>query len=296
MSELSSFDNYRPYLFAIAYRMLGSVMDAEDMVQEAFLRWQKTSHESVTSPKSFLATIVTRLCLDYLKSARVQREAYIGPWLPEPLPQDTAVGGESFATSEGAILLSDSISIAFLVLLENLSPTERAVFLLHDVFDYGYRDIAQMVQKSEAACRQLVRRARQHLHANRPRYSASPEESDQLTAEFFQACVGGDMEKLLLLLAEDVVEWSDGGGKVHAARKPIIGQEKVSRFMLGIARQMPPNAEVKFAYFNGQPGAVVYVDGRPFAIAILDIVDQQIKNIYNVINPDKLRHIPTLKD
>jgi RNA polymerase sigma-70 factor (ECF subfamily) len=288
MTNLALFNNYRPYMFAIAYRMLGSVMDAEDMVQEAFLRWQKTPLDTVSSPKSFLATIITRLCLDYLRSARVQREEYLGPWLPEPLLVDTAVSGE------GAITLSESISIAFLTLLENLSPNERAAFLLHDVFDYGYGDLAQMMDKSEAACRQLVRRARQHLHTNRPRFTTSLEASKQLTAEFFQACLNGELSKLLSLLAEDVVEWSDGGGQVFAARKPVFGRDKVARFMIGIARQAPQNSVPRFGIINGQPGMIVYVDGRPVIVGVLDIVDNRIQTIYNIVNPDKLRHLPPL--
>ncbi|WP_420629368.1 RNA polymerase sigma-70 factor [Candidatus Leptofilum sp.] len=293
MSDPALFDTYRAYLFAIAYRMLGSVMDAEDMVQEAYLRWQKAPPATIDSPKAYLATIITRLCLDFLRSARVQRETYVGPWLPEPLPE-TDVSSEAAVSTEGAIILSESISIAFLVLLENLSPTERAVYLLRQVFDYGYADIARMVNKSEAACRQLVRRARQHLQTHRPRYTATPEESEQLTAEFFQACTNGNTQKLFSLLAEDVVEWSDGGGKVHAARKPILGREKVTRFLLGLARQAPPNVVPQFKMFNGQPGVVVYVDGRPFTVIILEIVNNQIQNIYSIVNPDKLRHIPNL--
>ncbi|WP_420640657.1 RNA polymerase sigma-70 factor [Candidatus Leptofilum sp.] len=293
MSDPTLFDTYRAYLFAIAYRMLGSVMDAEDMVQEAYLRWQKASPVQIESPKSWLATIITRLCLDFLRSARVQRESYVGPWLPEPLPT-SAASEETAVSTEGAIILSESISIAFLVLLENLSPTERAVYLLREVFDYGYADIARMVNKSEAACRQLVRRAKQHLQTHRPRYAASAEASQQLTAEFFQACTDGDAAKLFSLLAEDVVEWSDGGGKVHAARKPIIGRDKVARFMLGLARQAPPGIVPQFTVFNGQPGVIIYVDGRPFTVIVLEIVNNQIQNIYSVVNPDKLRHIPDL--
>ena len=287
MTHLNAFNSYRAYLFAIAYRMLGSVMDAEDMVQETFLRWQKSSLDNIESPKSFLATIITRLCIDHLQSARVQRESYVGPWLPEPL-LDTAV------SSEGAIVLSESISIAFLVLLENLSPAERAVYLLREVFEYGYSDIAQMVNKSEAACRQLVRRARQHLQTHRPRFTAAPEEPEQLTAEFFQACLEGDATKLFSMLAEDVVEWSDGGGVVSAARKPIIGRDKVARFMMGLARQAPPTFVPRFGIFNGHPGIIGYVDGAPFTVVVLEIRDDQIQNIYSVVNPEKLRHIPSL--
>jgi RNA polymerase sigma-70 factor (ECF subfamily) len=286
MNNSEHFNDYRPYLFAIAYRMLGSVMDAEDMVQETFLRWQKVPGDTVISPKSFLATIVTRLCLDHLQSARVRREEYIGPWLPEPLLADTAV------SSEGSVLLTESVSIAFLQLLEKLSPIERATFLLREVFDYSYSEIAIMLDKNEAACRQLVRRARQHLRANRPRFEANSAASQQLTAEFFQACVEGNMAILLTLLAEDAVEWSDGGGNVSAARRPIIGREKVARLMLGLARQAPAQAETELRFINGQPGGVIFVDGRPFAVLVLDIRDNQIQNIYNIVNPEKLSHIP----
>jgi RNA polymerase sigma-70 factor, ECF subfamily len=205
---METFETYRPLLFAIAYRMLGSAMEAEDIVQETYLRYQRASKDSIRQMKPFLTTILTRLCLDQLKSARAQRENYIGPWLPEPI-----------LTDDGALITpnkDDSISMAFLVLLENLSPPERAVFLLREVFDYDYPEIAQIIGKEEAACRQLFHRAKKHITEHRPRYKSSPEAHQQITLRFMQAITEGDVNGLVSLLADEVALWSDGGGKVGA--------------------------------------------------------------------------------
>lgn len=288
MDPTTIFDGYRAYLFAIAYRMLGSVMDAEDMVQETYLRWQQTEVDDVQSPKSFLAAIITRLCIDYLRSARVKRESYVGNWLPEPYLMDSGQSGETMAA------LSDSLSMAFLVLLESLAPTERAAFLLHDVFDYDYAEIAEILEKSPANCRQMVSRARQRLHHGRPRFQATAEEQQQITAQFLQASLDGDMTGLLSLLAEDVVEYSDGGGKVPSAIYPLHGAEKVARFFIGLTKKAPPGTETRFGIANTHPALFVYLENQVITVILFDIVDGRIQHIYAVNNPDKLGHIRPL--
>ncbi|MDP9371483.1 MAG: RNA polymerase sigma-70 factor [Chloroflexota bacterium] len=281
-----AFDRHRPLLFAIAYRMLGSVMDAEDLVQETFLRWQRAVEDGadgVRSPKAFLSAVITNLCIDHLRSARVQREQYVGPWLPEPLVTERELDVADAAA------LGESVSLAFLTLLERLTPVERAVFLLHDVFAYDFAEIAPLVGKSAANCRQLARRARAHIAAGRPRFDPSAERRERLTRQFVRACADGDLPALLATLADDITLWSDGGGKVNAARKPIHGADKVTRFLLGILRQAPPGMVVRPAPINGQPGFITYLDGRPYNALALDIVDGRIAAIWIVVNPDKLR-------
>ncbi|HYN87850.1 MAG TPA: RNA polymerase sigma-70 factor [Ardenticatenaceae bacterium] len=282
MDRDETFNQYRPLLFSIAYRMLGSVMEAEDIVQEAFLRWQRAAEIEVQSPKAYLSAVVTRLCIDALRSARVQREAYLGPWLPEPLATDAGSPGADTA-------LAESLSMAFLVLLERLTPTERAVFLLREVFDYDYAEIATIVGKSEANCRQMVRRARQHLAANRPRFDASPEQRERLTEQFLHTCVTGDLPGLIQLLADDITLWSDGGGKAAAASKPIHGPASVARFLLGVLAKSPPTYTPRLAQVNGQPAIVGYVEGQPQGVLVLDLAAERIRAIYIVVNPDKLK-------
>ena len=281
-----TFTQYQPYLFSIAYRMLGSVMDAEDMVQEAWLRWQKSSQTEIESPKSYLATITTRLCIDFLRSAKVKRESYIGPWLPEPL-----IAEQSTTDGEAMMMLADNVSYAFLQLLERLSPSERAVYLLRHVFEYEYAEISKIVEKSEAACRQLFRRARQHLANEQPRFNMDIDAQQELMGRFWQACLESNIDALKTILAEDVTVYSDGGGKVLAARKPVISSEKVIPFLLGILRLAPPNPQIFPTLINGQSGMVVEVNGRVFNIFVLDSRNGRVQNIYTVLNPDKLQHI-----
>lgn len=282
------FNQYRPLLFSIAYRMLGSVMDAEDMVQEAYLRWQNAEADAVQSPKSYLTTVITRLCIDHLRSARVKREEYIGPWLPEPLV------GQGPPEGEDAAMLSESLSMAFLVLLESLSPTERAVFLLREVFDYDYAEIARIVGKSEANCRQMLQRGRQHIQSHRHRYDVDREQGQRLLAQFGQTLATGDMPSLLAMLSPNVTAWCDGGGKALAARNPIYGADRVARFLFGIASKTPTDTTVRFADVNGQPGVIVYVNNLPYLVLLLDIVDGMIEGVRLVLNPDKLTHVPSL--
>ncbi len=248
----------RPRLFSIAYRMLGSVMEAEDAVQEAYLRWRRASGGEVRSEKAYLSAVVTRLCIDRLRSARARREEYVGPWLPEPLPDERAPDVAE------TVALEDSLSMAFLVLLESLTPVERAVFLLREVFGYEYAEIAGIVGKSEANCRQISRRARASVAARRPRFERSPEQGERLMREFLEACAAGDMGGLLAVLADDVTLWSDGGGKTRAARNPIHGAANVARFLFGTLQKAPTGFAVRPARINGSPGLVGYFgDGRP---------------------------------
>lgn len=283
------FDGYRPLLFSIAYNMLGSVMDAEDVVQEAFLRWRQVDTDEVQSPKSYLSTTVTRLCIDHLRSARVRRESYVGPWLPEPLLAERA------ASAPDTVALADSLSMAFLVLLESLNPVERAVFLLREVFDYDYAEIARIVGKSEVNCRQIASRARRHVKAQRPRFDPSPEEQEELTIQFMETCANGDMSGLVELLADEVTLWTDGGGKAVAALNPIHGAQRVAQFLLGIIRKAPPNLVPRRAWVNGHPGLVIYVDNQPINVLTLDITEDRIHSIHVVANPDKLKHVPALE-
>ena len=279
------FASARPMLFAIAYRMLGSVMDAEDLVQDAYLRWQEAAETDVRSPRAYLTTIVTRLAINHLRSARTKRETYVGPWLPEPLmTEDTP----------DTVELAESLSMAFLVLLERLSPIERAVFLLHEVFDFEYAEIARMVDKTEANCRQLLARAKKRLGAADARFEADPAQARSLTERFTEASVAGNLDGLLALLAEDITLWADGGGKAKgAALKPLRGPAAVAKFVLGIMRNVVPAETVlRPAELNGQPGFIAYVSGRPLSALIFDIHDGRIHTIYAVGNPDKLLALP----
>jgi RNA polymerase sigma-70 factor (ECF subfamily) len=284
-----TFYQYRSLLFSIAYRMLGSVADAEDMLQETFIRWQKSSDEDIRSPRAFLVTIISRLCINHLQSARVQREEYVGQWLPEPLL--TGPGSDPSEASR----LDESLSLAFLLLLERLTPMERAVFLLREVFDYEYSEIAQTLGQGEANCRQILGRARKHVAESRPRFDASPQQSEQLLRRFLDATSNGDLDGLVALLSSDVVFHSDGGGKAAAVPNLVYGPDNVARAILGgLKKLVPKNLVRRMAHINGQPGVISYVDGRPFSIFTMDIADGLVRNIYVVTNPEKLAHLPEL--
>jgi RNA polymerase sigma-70 factor (ECF subfamily) len=283
--RLDAFVAARPRLFSVAYRMLGSASEAEDVLQEAYLRWQAAPRDDVESTSAYLTSIVVRLSIDVLRSARVRREAYIGPWLPEPLVVDSAPGPEE------TVELADSVSLAFLVLLEELTPVERAVFLLREVFGYDYPTVASMVGKTEANCRQLIVRGRQHVTERRTRFEADSEHGRQLTAQFLGACISGDLDGLFNLLAEDVVLWSDGGGKAQAARRPIAGRDKTARFLIGIAAKGGADYEGRLVAVNGQPGAVFGKFGRIEYAMALDVLDGQIVGVRLIANPDKLHHL-----
>jgi RNA polymerase sigma-70 factor, ECF subfamily len=291
---MTDYTEYRPLMFSIAYRMTGSVSDAEDIVQEAFLRLTRVLRDgaSIDSPKAYLATATTRLAISHLRSARVRREAYVGAWLPEPLLADTDPGPAERAE------MSDSLSMAFLLLLESLTPTERAVFLLHEVFGYDYKEIADIIGKSEPNCRQILVRARRHIDEGKPRFEASREQRQEVARRFFDAAGGGDMNGLLELLAPDVVAIGDGGGKAWATARPVHGAQQVARFMLGLYRQGPKwGVTVELALVNGQPGAVTRDrDGRVINVFALDIADGVVQAIRSVVNPDKLHHLGPVSD
>jgi RNA polymerase sigma-70 factor, ECF subfamily len=290
---MESFDAYRSYLFGIAYRMLGSAMDAEDMVQETWLRYSTTPPESIRSPKAFLTTIITRLCVDQLQLARRKREQYVGPWLPEPI--HTADSPHARTVEEG-VEKEETLSLAFLVLLEQLHPIERAVFLLREVFDYDYAEIARIIGKSEAACRQAFSRAKKHLVEQRPRFRASPQTQKELLTGFQRAVQAGEMAPLMSLLTEDVTFWGDGGGKVPGAvSQPISGREAVARFFLdtvGVFRSLlPPGARIELAEINGEPALVTRAGDRAFSVLTIDVEDDRIQKIRIVANPDKLGRV-----
>ncbi|HZC04860.1 MAG TPA: RNA polymerase sigma-70 factor [Ktedonobacterales bacterium] len=289
---MESFETYRPYLFSIAYRMLGSAMDAEDMVQETYLRYQATPPQTVRSLKAYLTTILTRLCMDQLQLARRKRELYVGPWLPEPiLTAETAQMTET-ADPEKRVEVEESVSLAFMVLLEQLQPFERAVFLLREVFAYEFAEIATMLDKSEAACRRSFSRAKRRLREHRPRFPASPQIHQQLLTGYFQAVQTGEMTPLMNLLAEDVTLWADGGGKVkQAARRPIHGRDAVARFSLGTKRFWPANARIELAEVNGQAAFVVRTDEGAFAVLTIEVEQGQIQAIRIIANPEKLARI-----
>lgn len=289
-NQLEIFNQYRPMLFSIAYRMLGSAMDAEDIVQDAYLSYQAVPPEEIRSLKSFLSTIVTRLCINHLKSARAQRENYRGPWLPEPVHTG---GDRLWTTPEKRISDYESISMAFLVLLESLTPVERAVFVLREVFDYEYSKIATIVGKSEDACRQLLSRAKKHITDHRPRFESSPEEHRLMVDRFIKAVETGDLDGLMSLLSEDVTFWADGGGKVRgAATRPVQGREIVARFVLNSVSFAPEDFRAEVSEVNGKPALILRTeDGMPFTVVALEVSNGRIYEIYAIANPDKLKRL-----
>jgi RNA polymerase sigma-70 factor, ECF subfamily len=279
------FEEHRPALARLAYRMLGSLADADDIVQEAYLRWSKEDRAEVKSPKAYLMSIVTRLCINQRQAVDRRKMTYVGPWLPEPVVDS----GES--GSAGRLEVAESVSMALLVVLESLSPVERAAYLLRRVFDYGYDEIGEILGKSEANCRQVVSRAEERVHERRPRFEAEPAEAQRLTGAFLQACSTGDLDGLVSLLATDAVLYSDSGGKATAARVPIRGAEGIARLFLGIMKKAPTNLEVRWVRVNGQPGILAVVDGQVVQVTSFDIIDGRIATCFVVRNPDKLARI-----
>ncbi len=277
------FEEHRRLMFGVAYRMLGSVQEAEDVVQDAYLRYRGAG-AIPEHPKAYFVTIVTRLCMDRLKSARMQREQYFGVWLPEPL----VMRGDVPATPEQAVALEDLVNMAFLVMLERLSPAERAVFLLREVFDYDYSEIAPVVQKSEAACRQAFRRAREHVAEGHQRFTTSADQVRALTARFVLAISEGDMAGLMELLKSDVVVYSDGGGKAAAAQNPVYGADRVARFMIGVAKK-EDTLQIELVTVNGVPGlAMRTARGRLHSVLVVEVEDGLMRSIFVMRNPDKL--------
>ena len=284
MDATAVFAEERPKLFGVAYRMLGSVADAEDVIQETFLRWQEVADAgtAIESTSAYLTTMVSRRCLDELRSARRRREEYVGEWLPEPLLDDDRL--DPAATTE----LADSLSTAFLVVLEALTPGERAAFLLHDVFGYEYPELARILGRGEPACRQLVARARRRVAERRPRFDVSPELHARLLNEFLRATTAGDVDGLVSLLAEDAVLRADGGGVVTAARNPIEGAERIARWATGVAQKGGGGVSFQIEAVNGLPGAVMRVRGVVYGVMAIDVRDGKIQNVYLQINPAKL--------
>jgi RNA polymerase sigma-70 factor (ECF subfamily) len=281
-AELDPFLSVRPLLFSISYRMLGSATEADDVLQEAYLRWRTASRDGVVSPRSYLCTMVTRLCIDRLRSAAVAREAYVGLWLPEPVLSDVEPGPEE------SVELAESLSIAFLVLLESLSPLERAVFLLREVFGFEYEEISQMVGRSNAACRQLVSRAHRHLGEGSSRFRADRARGGELANRFLAACASGDLAGLMRLLTDDVVALADGGGKARAAARPIAGKRNVAAYMVGISKMASYISGVLPATINGQPGFVLFDQQRLDSVLVLDVAAEGVRGVHIIANPDKL--------
>jgi RNA polymerase sigma-70 factor (ECF subfamily) len=294
-------EELRPGAFAVAYRMLGSVAEAEEVVQEALLRLHGALQrgERIASPRAYLATVTTRLAIDALRSARVRRESYVGDWLPEPLPGSAEpLSSASAADPAQQAEIADSLSYAFLLLLESLTPEERAVLLLHDVFDYGYGEVAEIVGKSEANARQLASRARRRVAAGRPRFEASEERRDELGERFFAAIEDGDVEALEALLSRDVVLRGDGGGKVPALARALQGADRVGRTLGAWFRTgLRSGAKTERRQINGQPGIVILTtDGSVVGAMSLEIADDRVVAINSVVNPDKLRHLGPVGD
>ncbi|MFJ6443436.1 RNA polymerase sigma-70 factor [Streptomyces sp. NPDC091649] len=283
------FEEHRPVLTGVAYRMLGRVADAEDVVQEAWLRWSAAAREDVREPRAFLVRITTRLAIDRLRHLRSRRESYTGPWLPEPVVTD--FGPAVPDTAERAVL-ADSVSLAVLVVLESLSPLERAVFVLREAFGFPYAEIATALDRTEAAVRQLAGRARRHVDERRPRYDVDPAERRDLTERFLAAASGGGIEQLLALLAPDVRLVSDSGGKAKAPRRIIETADKVGRFLFAVAHGLDPDDEIRIVELNGGPAAVFFVDGKPDAVFQIEISQGVIQCAYIIRNPDKLSGLP----
>ncbi|MGW1770718.1 RNA polymerase sigma-70 factor [Streptomyces sp. NPDC002104] len=288
MDTAQGFEEHRPRLFSLAYRMLGSAAEAEDAVQDAYLRWHGTEPGQVAAPGPWLSKVVTNLCLNRLTSARVRREEYFGPWIPEPVETGAGVLGPMETAEQ-----RDSVSFAVLTMMERLSPPERAAVVLRDAFGYSHRDIAGVLDCTEANARQLHRRARQHLADGRPRFSSSREQDDELLARFLAAASEGAMDRLEQLLSEQVVVWSDGGGKASASTRPVAGRDNAARFLAGLFARWVDAARISFAEVNGVPAVVGWADGELTAFGALELGEGGITGVRLVLNPDKLAFLAT---
>ncbi|MDQ0603526.1 RNA polymerase sigma-70 factor (ECF subfamily) [Streptomyces canus] len=282
------FEEHRPVLVGVAYRMLGRVADAEDVVQEAWLRWSGADRSEVREPRGYLVRVTTRLAIDRLRQVKARNEAYVGPWLPEPYVTD--FGDMVPDTAERAVL-ADSVSLAVLVVMESLSPLERAVFVLREAFGYPYAEIATMLDKGEAAVRQLSGRARKHVEERRPRYDVDPVQRRDLTERFLAAAAEGDLQGLMSMLAPDVRLVSDSGGKSKAPLRVIETADKVGRFLVGAARKGVPDMSFRFLELNGGPALLLLSGDKPDSVFQLDVVDGRIQSVYVVRNPDKLQSL-----
>ena len=271
----------RDRLFGLAYRLLGRAADAEDAVQETFLRWAAADQQAIANPAAWLTTVCTRVCLDTLKSARWRRERYVGPWLPEPVLTSTG--------PDDSAVLAESLSMAFLVVLESLSPLERVAFVLHDLFGHSYDEVAATLERSPDAVRQLASRARRRIAERPSRFEADAKRGADVAGAFLDACMGADVDRLLELLAPDVVFVADSGGAVPAPRQPVHGADRVARLLLALASQVPAGTELRTVEVNAMPGVVAIVDGRVDTVLSLDVVDGRIATVHVVRNPEKLR-------
>ena len=284
ISADETFAEYRPLLFSIAYEILGSVVDTEDVLQESYLRWREVDMRGVEHPRAYLARIVTRQSLNALRAASRRREDYVGPWLPEPL--QTPAGDEPGEH----VLRGEEVSTAMLLVLETLTPTERAVFVLREVFDFGYPEIAEAVGKSPEAVRQIAHRARRHVHARRSAALADPAEAQAAAEAFLQAAVSGDLQALMDVLAPDAVYLGDGGGRVVTARRPVHGAEPVARLLLGLVRMSEKLGEMRlgFAQYNGMPALVIAFDGVTDTVMCIEVTAARVSAVYAIRNPEKL--------
>jgi len=284
------FSALTPKLFAIAYRMMGSAAEAEDIVQEAYLRWHDVDPSEVQSPEAYLRKTVIRLCLDAQKSARARREVYPGVWLPEPIRED--IMQPPMTAPEEQVTEWESLSMAFLLLLETLTPEERAVFLLREVFNYEYHELAAILGKSEDACRQMFSRAKKHILAHRPRFAPSPDKHQQILASFMHAISDGNLTGLVSLLSADVTAYSDGGGKAQAFMRPVTGQTAVARLMMGLMKNsLASSATVEVAFINGQLGVILRSEALGDTVMTIGIEGETVSAIYFTRNPDKLGHV-----
>jgi len=280
MNAAEEFETHRPAMFGLAYRMLGSVSDAEDVVQDAYVRWARADRGAVDKAGAYLNTTVTRLSIDRLRSRR--HEEYLGPWLPEPLPTETPLED------------AESVTMAFLVLLEKLQPTERAVFLLKRVFDYSHDEIAEILGRPAAYCRKAYQRAREHLGREKPRFRPRHDEGERIADQFLATVQSGDMSGLVDLLLEDITLWADGGGKVSSARVPIHGAELVAKFLINIAKLAPADLSFRKARINGEPALITFTDGTIHSVMVFELEGSRIAGLRIVRNPDKLRHLAPL--
>jgi RNA polymerase sigma-70 factor (ECF subfamily) len=288
-TETDVFEEHRPVLMGVAYRMLGRVADAEDVVQEAWLRWSGADRSEVREPRAYLVRVTTRLAIDRLRQVKARGETYVGPWLPEPYVTDF---GDTVPDTAEQAVLADSVSLAVLVVMESLSPLERAVFVLREAFGYPYADIAAMLDRGEPAVRQLAGRARRHVEERRPRFEVDPVRRRDLTERFLAAAGGGDLEGLMSLLAPDVRLVGDSGGKSKAPLRVLESADHVGRFLVGIAERGVPDITWRFLELNGGPAVLVLSGGKPDSVFQLDILDGRIQSVYVIRNPDKLRALP----
>lgn len=279
MAALEAFTSERPRLFGIAYRMLGTVADADDICQEAYLRWSDADHDSIQTPAAWLTTVTTRLAIDRLRSAQHRRETYVGPWLPEPIAADDPAHD---------VEIAESATVGFLAVLERLNPIERAVFLLGDIFRYPFAEVATIVGRTEENCRQIARRARGRVQAERPRFEPESDHQEELVAAFAAAVMEGDIDKLEAMLSDDAVHYSDGGASRRAARNPVLGPARIARLYANLAKRVPSGADFRFVRANGQPAAYICDGDRPLGLHIIGIVDGKVNRLYSIVNPDKL--------